>query len=118
MRLSHFSLCLLTAAICTQLYAEDTATNDSTTQNTEAQLPTIVMTATRTPKSISEIAGTVQTISADEIAQQAGTGRKVADILAQLVPSLAPSRGTRRNSGQTKPARNVIVMIDGESQTS
>ena len=58
MRLSHFSLCLLTAAICTQLYAEDTATNDSTTQNTEAKLPTIVMTATRTPKSISEIAGT------------------------------------------------------------
>ena len=41
MRLSHFSLCLLTAAICTQLYAEDTATNDSTTQNTEAKLPTI-----------------------------------------------------------------------------
>jgi FAD synthase len=55
MRLSHFSLCLLTAAICTQLYAEDTATNDSTTQNTEAKLPTIVMTATRTPKSISKL---------------------------------------------------------------
>ena len=81
MRLSHFSLCLLTAAICTQLYAEDTATNDSTTQNTEAKLPTIVMAATRTPKSISEIAGTVQTISADQIAQQAGPGRKVADVL-------------------------------------
>lgn len=117
MRLSHFSLCLLTAAICTQLYAEDTATNDSTTQNTEAQLPTIVMTATRTPKSISEIAGTVQTISADEIAQQAGTGRKVADILAQLVPSLAPSSGTSSNYGQTMRGRNVLVMIDGVSQT-
>ena len=117
MRLSHFSLCLLTAAICTQLYAEDTATNDSTTQNTEAQLPTIVMTATRTPKSISEIAGTVQTISADQIAQQAGPGRKVADVLAQLVPSLAPSSGTSSNYGQTMRGRNVLVMIDGVSQT-
>ena len=117
MRLSHFSLCLLTAAICTQLYAEDTATNDSTTQNTEAKLPTIVMTATRTPKSISEIAGTVQTISADEIAQQAGPGRKVADVLAQLVPSLAPSSGTSSNYGQTMRGRNVLVMIDGVSQT-
>lgn len=117
MRLSHFSLCLLTAAICTQLYAEDTATNDSTTQNTEAKLPTMVMTATRTPKSISEIAGTVQTISADQIAQQAGPGRKVADVLAQLVPSLAPSSGTSSNYGQTMRGRNVLVMIDGVSQT-
>ncbi|MFG0704499.1 TonB-dependent receptor [Acinetobacter johnsonii] len=117
MRLSHFSLCLLTAAICTQLYAEDTATNGSTTQNTEAKLPTIVMTATRTPKSISEIAGTVQTISADQIAQQAGPGRKVADVLAQLVPSLAPSSGTSSNYGQTMRGRNVLVMIDGVSQT-
>ena len=117
MRLSHFSLCLLTAAICTQLYAEDTATNGSTTQNTEAKLPTIVMTATRTPKSISEIAGTVQTISADQIAQQAGPGRKVADVLAQLIPSLAPSSGTSSNYGQTMRGRNVLVMIDGVSQT-
>lgn len=117
MRLSHFSLCLLTAAICTQLYAEDTAINGSTTQNAEAQLPTIVMTATRTPKSISEIAGTVQTISADEISQQAGPGRKVADILAQLVPSLASSSGTSSNYGQTMRGRNVLVMIDGVSQT-
>ena len=118
MRLSHFSLCLLTAAICTQLYAEDTAiTAGSTTQNIEAKLPTIVMTATRTPKSISEIAGTVQTISADEIAQQAGPGRKVADVLAQLVPSLAPSSGTSSNYGQTMRGRNVLVMIDGVSQT-
>ena len=118
MRLSHFSLCLLTAAICTQLYAEDTTiTTGSTTQNIEAKLPTIVMTATRTPKSISEIAGTVQTISADEIAQQAGPGRKVADILAQLVPSLAPSSGTSSNYGQTMRGRNVLVMIDGVSQT-
>lgn len=117
MRLSHFSLCLLTTAICTQLYAEDTATNDSTTQNTEAKLPTIVMTATRTPKTIAEIAGTVQTISADQIAQQAGPGRKVADVLAQLVPSLAPSSGTSSNYGQTMRGRNVLVMIDGVSQT-
>ena len=117
MRLSHFSLCLLTTAICTQLYANDSVAIGAETQNAEAKLPTLVMTATRTPKSIAEIAGTVQTISADEIAQQAGTGRKVADILAQLVPSLAPSSGTSSNYGQTMRGRNVLVMIDGVSQT-
>ncbi|MEG2443775.1 MAG: TonB-dependent receptor [Acinetobacter sp.] len=117
MRLSHFSLCLLTTAICTHLYANDMTSALTETKKTEAKLPTIVMTATRTPKSISEIAGTVQTISADQIAQQAGPGRKVADILAQLVPSLAPSSGTSSNYGQTMRGRNVLVMIDGVSQT-
>ncbi|WP_062034751.1 TonB-dependent receptor [Acinetobacter sp. BMW17] len=117
MRLSHFSLCLLTAAICTQLYANDMTSALTEAKKTETKLPTIVVTATRTPKSISEIAGTVQTISADQIAQQAGPGRKVADVLAQLVPSLAPSSGTSSNYGQTMRGRNVLVMIDGVSQT-
>lgn len=117
MRLSHFSLCLLTTAICTHLYANDMTSALTETKKTEAKLPTIVMTATRTPKSISEIAGTVQTISADQIAQQAGPGRKVADVLAQLIPSLAPSSGTSSNYGQTMRGRNVLVMIDGVSQT-
>lgn len=117
MRLSHFSLCVLTTAIFSQLYADDSVAIGTETQNAEAKLPTIVMTATRTPKSIAEIAGTVQTISAAEIAQQAAPGKKVADILAQLVPSLAPSSGTSSNYGQTMRGRNVLVMIDGVSQT-
>ena len=117
MRLSHFSLCLLTTAICSQLYADDSVAIGTETQNAETKLPTIVMTATRTPKSIAEIAGTVQAISAAEIAQQAAPGKKVSDILAQLVPSLAPSSGTSSNYGQTMRGRNVLVMIDGVSQT-
>ena len=115
MRLSHFSLCLLTTAICTHLYANEATTAE--TKTTDMKLPTIVITATRTPKSIAEVAGTVQTIRGEEITQQAGAGRKVADVLAQLVPSLAPSSGTTSNYGQTMRGRNVLVMIDGVSQT-
>ncbi|OTG83651.1 TonB-dependent receptor [Acinetobacter sp. ANC 4648] len=118
MRLSHFSLCFLTTAICTHLYANDVNTAPSLeTKKADTQLATIVVTATRTPTSIAEVAGTVQTIRGDEIAQQAGAGRKIADILAQLVPSLAPSSGTTSNYGQTMRGRNVLVMIDGVSQT-
>ena len=118
MRLPHFGLCLLATAISTCLYANEDTTNASLQENKiETKLPTIVMTATRTPKSIAEVAGTVQTIGGEEIAQQAGAGRKVADILAQLVPSLAPSSGTTSNYGQTMRGRNVLVMIDGVSQT-
>ena len=118
MRLPHFGLCFLATAISTCLYANEDTTNASLQENKiETKLPTIVMTATRTPKSIAEVAGTVQTIGGEEIAQQAGAGRKVADILAQLVPSLAPSSGTTSNYGQTMRGRNVLVMIDGVSQT-
>ncbi|WP_442767423.1 TonB-dependent receptor [Acinetobacter bohemicus] len=118
MRLPHFGLCLLATAISTCLYANEDTTNASLQESKiETKLPTIVMTATRTPKSIAEVAGTVQTIGGEEIAQQAGAGRKVADILAQLVPSLAPSSGTTSNYGQTMRGRNVLVMIDGVSQT-
>jgi len=118
MRLPHFGLCLLATAISTCLYANEDTTNASLQESKiETKLPTIVMTATRTPKSIAEVAGTVQTIGGEEIAQQAGAGRKVADVLAQLVPSLAPSSGTTSNYGQTMRGRNVLVMIDGVSQT-
>ena len=122
MRLFHFSLCLLTTAICTHLYADEVIqepalATSSDTKKTNTQLASIVMTATRTPKSISEVAGTVQTIQGNEITQQAGAGRKVADVLAQLVPSLAPSSGTTSNYGQTMRGRNVLIMIDGVSQT-
>lgn len=115
--MSHFSFGLLAAAICSQLYAEEIITAESIIQSSETKLPTIVITATRTPKTIAEVAGTVQTIRGEEIAQQAGAGRKVADVLAQLVPSLAPSSGTTSNYGQTMRGRNVLVMIDGVSQT-
>lgn len=118
---TQFSLCMLAVAISSCLYAEDQTVIEIPSQNDAqkeaAKLDKIVMTATRTPKSIAEIAGTVQNIKGEEISQQAGAGRKVADILAQLVPSLAPSSGTSSNYGQTMRGRNVLIMIDGVSQT-
>ncbi|WP_286728380.1 TonB-dependent receptor [Acinetobacter sp. UBA1297] len=119
MRLSQFSLCFLTVAISSLLYAEDSGSELKELKNSDKtmKLSPIVVTATRTPKTIAEIAGTVQTIQGEDIAQQAGASRKVADVLAQLVPSLAPSSGTTSNYGQTMRGRNVLVMINGVSQT-
>lgn len=117
MRRSQFNLCLLTIAISMHLYAKESSPAAAPEKPDITQLSTMVMTATRTPKTIAEIAGTVQTIHGEAIVQQAGAGRKVADILAQLVPSLAPSSGTTSNYGQTIRGRNVLVMIDGVSQT-
>ncbi|RZG83530.1 TonB-dependent receptor [Acinetobacter venetianus] len=113
--------CLAVMAMFAQHVYADISSNEVATDEYKekpvAQLEKIVVTATRTPKNIAEIAGTVQTIDHNQIAQQATAGRKVADVLAQLVPSLAPSSGTTSNYGQTMRGRNVLVMIDGVSQT-
>ncbi len=117
------SLTLLSLTISTQLYAqnvEQTSTvNQSATVEAEkpTQLAPIVMTATRSAKSIAEIAGTVYSISQEDIAKQAAAGKSTADILGLLVPSLTPSSGTTSNYGMTMRGRTVQYMIDGVPQT-
>ena len=117
------SFTLLSLAISAQLYAHtpDTAASTQTTAVVATQKPVqlapIVITATRSAQSIAEIAGTVQSIEQKQIEQQAAAGRKLADILAQLVPSLSPSSGTTTNYGQTMRGRQVLILIDGVAQT-
>lgn len=114
------SFTLLSLAISTQLYAQTVETDLSTqaiAESQQTQLSPIVVTATRSAQSIAEIAGTVQSIEQKQIEQQAAAGRKLADILAQLVPSLSPSSGTTTNYGQTMRGRQVLVLIDGVAQT-
>lgn len=59
----------------------------------------------------------MQSIDQAQIQQQAAAGRKIADILAQLIPSLSPSSGTTSNYGQTMRGRQVLVMVDGVALT-
>ena len=118
-------LTCLTLAVCTQLYAQDdvTTTLDNQTSRAEAkqkeatQLAPIVVTATRSAKSIADIAGTVYSIDQAEIEKQANAGKSIADILGMLVPSLTPSSGTTSNYGMTMRGRVVQYMIDGVPQT-
>ena len=113
----------LSLAICTQLYAQDvtsdTAQNAAVeTQTAEAtKMAPIVMTATRSAKSIADIAGTVYSIPKEEIEKQANAGKSTADIVGLLVPSLTPSSGTTSNYGMTMRGRVVQYMIDGVPQT-
>jgi iron complex outermembrane receptor protein len=98
-------LALLSLAISGQLHAQG---------NTHVQqLDTVSVNATRAARSVAEIAGTVYRIDHEQVAQQIAAGRSTADILGQLVPSLAPASGTTSNYGMTMRGRSVQVMIDG-----
>ncbi|THU04006.1 TonB-dependent receptor [Lampropedia puyangensis] len=79
----------------------------------EQQLPEVTVMATRTAKTIAQMAGAVYTIDREKIAEQAGPGRSTADVLGQLVPSLAPATGTSSNYGMSMRGRTVQFMIDG-----
>ena len=113
----------LSLAVCTQLYAQDDmpipVTGEATelSQKPAARLDTIVVTATRSPQSISDIAGTVYSIPREEIAKQSTAGKSTADILGTLIPSLTSSSGTTSNYGMTMRGRVVQYMIDGVPQT-
>ncbi|MGE8544960.1 MAG: TonB-dependent receptor [Acinetobacter johnsonii] len=118
-------LTCLTLAVCTQLYAQDNVLTNSASQTSSVeaqqkettQLAPIVVTATRSAKSIADIAGTVYSIDQAEIEKQANAGKSIADILGTLVPSLTPSSGTTSNYGMTMRGRVVQYMIDGVPQT-
>ncbi len=118
-------LTCLTLAVCTQLYAQDNVVTNSASQTSSVeaqqkettQLAPIVVTATRSAKSIAEIAGTVYSIDQAEIEKQANAGRSTADIIGFLIPSLTPSSGTTSNYGMTMRGRAVQYMIDGVPQT-
>ena len=118
-------LTCLTLAVCTQLYAQDDVVTNSASQTSSVeaqqkettQLAPIVVTATRSAKSIADIAGTVYSIDQAEIEKQANAGRSTADIIGFLIPSLTPSSGTTSNYGMTMRGRAVQYMIDGVPQT-
>ncbi len=77
-----------------------------------------MVSATRSETSIAAIPGSVQVIDENQIRQQAGAGRRVADILGQLVPGISPSSGGMSNFGQTLRGRSTLILIDGVSQNA
>ncbi|WP_294738034.1 TonB-dependent receptor [uncultured Pseudomonas sp.] len=103
-------------SLSTPAWADQTETAPTTSN--AMQLQEVVVSATRTEASIASIPGSVQVINQEQITQQTGAGRRVSDILGQLVPGISPSTGGMSNFGQTLRGRNTLVLIDGVSQNA
>ncbi|WBA81740.1 TonB-dependent receptor [Endozoicomonas sp. GU-1] len=102
----------LMAAISLVTAAQATAASETTVTT----LDQIVVTASRSKSSVSNISGTVQVIGQQEIIQQSQPGQKLADILEQAVPGFGPSTQTVTDRTQSLRGRKVLVLIDGISQ--
>ncbi|MBP0616407.1 TonB-dependent receptor [Jiella mangrovi] len=82
-------------------------------------LDTVVITGSRAPQRISEIANTITVVEQETIEEEARAGLSLKDILGQEIPAFDPgSRGTRTNYGQNLRGRSALVLIDGVSLNS
>jgi iron complex outermembrane recepter protein len=102
--------------------AQDAAREDAVTTaeaSGETVLGDIVVTGSRAPEKISEIARTIKVVDEAEIKAAALQGKSLQQILAETVPSFdAASTGSRTNYGQNLRGRTALVLIDGVSLNS
>lgn len=73
----------------------------------------MTVSATRSYRSVSEMAQTTWVIDNVEIEQQAEGGKELKDILSQLIPGMSVSGQGRTNYGMNMRGRSMIVMVDG-----
>lgn len=97
------------------MYSASAYAEESSYQSAEE---TMVVVASRAPKSISDIAGTVWYVDSEQIDQEYRGGKNLSDILSSAVPSLDLGSQGRTNYGQNLRGRAMLVMIDGVSLNS
>ncbi|OLQ73100.1 aerobactin siderophore receptor iutA [Photobacterium proteolyticum] len=108
----RLSTVTLAIAAASTVFAAQVQAQEYTTEDT------MVVVASRTPKAISDIPGTVWYIEFEQIEQEYRGGKSLGDILAATIPSLDVSSGARTNFGQNLRGRKMLVMIDGVSLQS
>lgn len=78
----------------------------------------VVVTASRTEKSLNAIPNTVTLIDQRELAEQLSATSDLSAVLGNLIPSFSPSRQKLTNSGESLRGRKPLYMIDGVPQSN
>lgn len=95
----------------------DTVINLQLEPNTST-LDNVVISATRKPENIKNIAASVSIVSKKNIEREMAVNLDLSSILANQVPGFAPTAQTGNNVGQNLRGRPMLIMIDGVSQSS
>lgn len=82
------------------------------------ELDPIVNTATRAPRPVSAIPGSVVVIDQEQIEQQLSISNDPSDILAKYVPGYSASNQTVSGSAETFRGRGVQVLVDGVTRNT
>lgn len=81
-------------------------------------LDNVVISATRSPEHIRNIASSVSVVSKKKLETEMAINPDLSAILANQVPGFAPTAQTGNNVGQNLRGRPMLVMVDGVSQSS
>lgn len=79
-------------------------------QTSEEQM---VVSASRTHRTVAEMAQTTWVIERAELEQQIQGGKELKEALAQLIPGLDVSSQSRTNYGMNMRGRAIVVLVDG-----
>lgn len=112
-----FGLFAVAMAVGTSAVAQEGSSADQAEAATS--LEAIVVTGSRSPQQISEIARTIYVVESAQIQTEARSGKTLQQILADAIPSFDPaSEGARTSFGQNLRGRTPLILIDGVSMNS
>ena len=77
------------------------------------EIERIEIHAERMPSELNAIARSVSVIDENMLSQQFATANNLAEVLAKVVPGMAPPSPALSNFGTTIRGRNALVLIDG-----
>ena len=78
----------------------------------------MVVSASRSHRTVAEMAQTTWVIEGAELEQQVKGGKELKDALAQLIPGIDVSSQGRTNYGMNMRGRAIVVLIDGVRMNS
>jgi iron complex outermembrane receptor protein len=87
-------------------------------QDAEGPIKEVVVTATRSSKSVDKIPGAVTVISQRELEAQYLLADDPSAALATYIPGYAPSRQKMSSTGESLRGRNTLILLDGVPQTN
>ncbi|MDO9363806.1 MAG: TonB-dependent receptor [Sphingopyxis sp.] len=105
---------LLSSALSSPVFAQDTAPADETA----TQGDSIVVTAARTILPPNALPLTIDVISKDSLDQQVAISGSVIDAVAALTPSFSPTRQKLSGAGETLRGRSPLYAINGIPQST
>lgn len=94
------------------------AADDTPAPNAETKLDEVVVTATRSEKTLEKIPGAVTVITERELAPQLLIAEDPSQALATFVPGYSPSRQTLSIAGETLRGRRALILFDGIPQST
>lgn len=78
-----------------------------------AQSDELVVSASRSHRSVADMAQTTWVLEQADIEQQVQGGKELKEVLAQLIPGMDVSSQGRTNYGMNMRGRSMMVMVDG-----